>query len=151
MEIILFASLACHILLGVYEVLNRRSFKMTLREWLQTTLPFIAMIALLQHVSANAIMSRFYGVEDNYELLFSAVMVDPKLATMNIVFYLLMMIFIWAHGVIGINGLLSYKAEFYARYRRDYRVFLGCASHGICRFHCRPEGNKLRYLCTQSA
>jgi adenylate cyclase len=118
MEIILFASLAGHILLGVYAVLTRRSFKMTLREWLQTTLPFIAMIALLQHVSANAIMSRFYGVEDNYELVFTAVMVDPELATMNTVFYLLMMIFIWGHGVIGINGLLSYRAEFYTRYRR---------------------------------
>ena len=123
MEIILFVSLAGHILLGVYAVLTRRSFKMTLREWLQTTLPFIAMIALLQHVSANAIMSRIYGVEDNYELLFSAVMVDPALATMNTIFYLLMMIFIWGHGVIGINGLLSYRAEFHARFRRVIHVF----------------------------
>ena len=44
-EILLFASLALHILLGIQSVLGRKSFKMTGREWVQMIFPFVALLA----------------------------------------------------------------------------------------------------------
>ena len=108
-EILLFASLALHILLGVQAVLRRKSFRMTAREWVQMVFPFLALIVLIPHVLTTAILSRVFGVEDNYELIFAGTLVDPSLASKYTVFYSLMIVMIWTHGVIGMNGLLRYR------------------------------------------
>ena len=115
-EILLFASLALHILLGVQAVLRRKSFKMTGREWAQMVFPFLALMVLIPHVLTTATLSRVFGVEDNYELIFAGTLVDPSLASKYTVFYSLMIVLIWTHGVIGINGLLRYRS-YYARFR----------------------------------
>ncbi|HCA93008.1 MAG TPA: hypothetical protein DEP10_13735, partial [Alphaproteobacteria bacterium] len=115
-EILLFASLALHILLGVQAVLRRKSFKMTGREWAQMVFPFLALMVLIPHVLTAATLSRVFGVEDNYELIFAGTLVDPSLASKYTVFYSLMIVLIWTHGVIGINGLLRYRS-YYARFR----------------------------------
>jgi adenylate cyclase len=120
-EILLFASLALHILLGVQSVLRRKSFKMTAREWMQMVFPFMALLVLIPHVLTTATLSRVFGVEDNYELIFAGTLVDPSLATKYTVFYSLMIVMIWTHGVIGMNGLLAYR-PFYVRFRR---LFIG--------------------------
>ena len=120
-EILLFASLALHILLGVQAVLRRKSFRMTAREWVQMVFPFLALIVLIPHVLTTAILSRVFGVEDNYELIFAGTLVDPSLASKYTVFYSLMIVMIWTHGVIGMNGLLRYR-PYYLRFRR---LFIG--------------------------
>ena len=120
-EILLFASLALHILLGFQAVLRRKSFKMTAREWVQMVFPFMALLVLIPHVLTTAILSRVFGVEDNYELIFAGTLVDPSLASKYTVFYSLMIVMIWTHGVIGMNGLLRYR-PYYMRFRR---LFVG--------------------------
>ena len=120
-EIMLFASLVLHILLGLQAVLRRKSFKMTAREWVQMVFPFVAMLALIPHVLTTATLSRVFGVTDDYELIFAALLVDPSSATKYAVFYSLMIVMVWTHGVIGVTGLLRYR-PFYARFRR---LFIG--------------------------
>ncbi len=68
-EIFLYASFALHILLGIQAVLTRKSFKMTKREWLQMTFPFVALLALIPHVLTNKILASAFDVKVNYELL----------------------------------------------------------------------------------
>ena len=116
-EIFLFASFALHILLGIQAVLRRKSFKMTKREWLQMTFPFVALLALIPHILTTAILSRVFAVTDNYELIFAATLVDPAKASSNVIFFSLMVVLIWTHGVIGIHGLLQTK-PLYARLRQ---------------------------------
>lgn len=113
-EILLFASLALHILLGIQSVLGRKSFKMTGREWVQLIFPFVALLALIPHVLTTAIMSRVFGVNDNYELIFAATIIDPTKASANVIFFSLMVILIWTHGAIGIHGLMKFR-PIYAR------------------------------------
>ena len=121
-EILLFASLALHILLGIQSVLARKSFKMTGREWVQMIFPFVALLALIPHVLTTAIMSRLFGVNDNYELIFAATIIDPAKASANVIFFSLMVILIWTHGAIGINGLLKFRPT-YARLQRPIMGF----------------------------
>ena len=121
-EILLFASFALHILLGVQSVLGRKSFKMTGREWVQRIFPFVALLALIPHVLTTAIMSRLFGVNDNYELIFAATIIDPAKASANVILFSLMVILIWTHGAIGIHGLMKYRPT-YARLQRPIMGF----------------------------
>ena len=121
-EILLFASFALHILLGVQSVLGRKSFKMTGREWVQMIFPFVALLALIPHVLTTAIMSRLFGVNDNYELIFAATIIDPAKASANVILFSLMVILIWTHGAIGIHGLMKYRPT-YARLQRPIMGF----------------------------
>ena len=116
-EILLFASLVLHILLGIQSVLGRKSFKMTGREGVQMIFPFVALLALIPHVLTTAIMSRVFGVNDNYELIFAATIIDPNKASANVIFFSLMVTLIWTHGAIGIHGLMKFRPT-YARLQR---------------------------------
>ncbi len=69
-EIILFLSIAVHIILGILAVIRKRSAKMTKVEWVQILFPFIALFVLLQHIVTAALLSRIFGVDDSYELIF---------------------------------------------------------------------------------
>ena len=87
---------------------------MTGREWVQMIFPLVALLALIPHVLTTAIMSRAFAVNDNYELIFAATIIDPAKASANVIFFSLMVTLICTHGAIGIHGLMKFRPT-YAR------------------------------------
>jgi adenylate cyclase len=121
-EIILFLSIAVHIILGILAVIRKRSAKMTKVEWVQILFPFIALFVLLQHIVTAALLSRIFGVDDSYELIFAGTLANPDTAFTYGLFYTLMIVMIWTHGIIGIRGLIRFK-PFYKTYHKSIVTF----------------------------
>lgn len=116
--ILLYGSFLAHIPLGFYSIATKKSFKISAREWFQIILPVLALLVLLQHVAGGFIATRIFSTDFSYSALFSALLVDPSEAAMSTIFFTLLVIFIWAHGVIGINMLLRYNMKNYKKYVR---------------------------------
>ena len=113
--VLLYSSFIVHILLGIYAIVRKKSFKMTLMEWAQLVMPFLALLLLIQHVAAGFIITKVFGGNETYELVFAAILSSPDQIVLDSIFWTLMTLFIWLHGVIGIHGLLKFKSEFYVR------------------------------------
>ena len=115
--ILLYGSLLIHLLLGFYAILTKKSFKLTLREWLQILLPVLALLVLLQHIAGGFIMTKVFDVDIKYSLLFAIMSsYEPAEYYVGAILFSLMTIFIWSHGVIGIHGLLKFNSMFYRKY-----------------------------------
>ena len=65
---ILYSALLIHALLGFHHLLTRRSFKMTLKDWIQLVTSFILPLALLPHMLASSYAPRFKDAQANYSL-----------------------------------------------------------------------------------
>jgi adenylate cyclase len=115
---LLYGSFLIHIPLGFYSIAKKKSYKITGREWFQIILPVLALLVLLQHVAGGFIATRVFNADFSYGALFSALLLDPNEATLSTIFFTLLVIFIWTHGVIGINSLLRYHMKSYFDYRR---------------------------------
>ena len=113
--ILLYGSLIIHIILGFYSILTRKSYKITGREWIQIIFPVLALLVLLQHVGGGFILTRF-DVDIKYSLLYALLSSDPNELVAGAVLFSLMVLFIWAHGVIGIHGLLKFNFKSYQKY-----------------------------------
>ena len=120
---LLYGSLIIHILLGFWAVGTRKSFKMTLKEWAQIIFPILALLLLLQHIGAILVATKFFGVDINYTLLLSLMISEPTEVTAGTILFSLMTIFIWFHGVIGINTVLRFNMESYDRYASWFYFF----------------------------
>ncbi len=112
---LLYASFIIHIILGFYSILTRKSFKIKTREWLQILFPVLALLVLLQHIAGGFIMTQF-EVDIKYSLLFAILSTYQGAEYyMSAIFFTLLIIFIWSHGVIGIHGLLKFNSKFYQK------------------------------------
>ena len=114
--ILLYGSLIIHILLGFYSILTKKSYKITLREWLQILFPVLALLLLLQHIAGGFILNKMFEVDLEYSLIYAILSSDPNEVVLGTILFTLMIIFIWSHGVIGIHGLLKFRSNFYQRY-----------------------------------
>ena len=114
--ILLYGSLIIHILLGFYSILTKKSYKITLREWLQILFPVLALLLLLQHIAGGFILNKMFEVDLEYSLIYAILSSDPNEVVVGTILFTLMIIFIWSHGVIGIHGLLKFRSNFYQRY-----------------------------------
>ena len=133
--VLLYGSLIVHILLGFYAVGTRKSFKMTSKEWIQIIFPILALLLLLQHVGAIAVATKIFDVDINYTLLISLMISEPAEVAAGTVLFSLMTIFIWVHGVIGINTLLRFNMASYGKYKSYfYLVFYGVPILGVFGF-----------------
>ena len=134
-SILLYSSLIIHIILGFYAVGTRKSFKMTSREWLQIVFPILALLFLLQHITAGAILTKYFSVDLNYTLLLSLMIADPSEVAIGTVLFTLMTIFIWVHGSIGINGILRFSMKSYQKYKSYlYFVYISVPVLGVFGF-----------------
>ncbi len=114
--ILLYGSLIIHILLGFYSILTKKSYKITLREWLQILFPVLALLLLLQHIAGGFILNKMFEVDLEYSLIYAILSSDPNEVVLGTILFTLMIIFIWSHGVIGIHGLLKFRSNLYQRY-----------------------------------
>ncbi len=114
--ILLYGSFLVHIPLGFYDIGKRKSFKMSGKEWIQIIFPVLALFLLLQHVAGAFIASRYFEVNFAYELFFSVMLTEaPSEVIIGGTLFSLMVVFIWVHGVIGVNTLLRYNLRTYEK------------------------------------
>ena len=112
------------------------------------TFPFVKLVALIPHILTTAIMPLMFAVTDNYELIFAAALVDPSKASSNIIFFSLMVVLIWTHGVIGIHGLLQTK-PLYARLRQTIIGFYWAVpTLALVGFFFRALIDEFPHLCS---
>ena len=116
--VLLYGSFVAHIPLGFYSIATKKSFKISAREWFQIILPILALLILLQHIAGGFIATRVFEADLSYAALFSILLVDPSEVALSTVFFTLLILFIWTHGVIGINQVLRYNMKSYERNRR---------------------------------
>ena len=116
--VLLYGSFFVHIPLGFYSIVTKKSFKISAREWFQIILPVLALLILLQHIAGGFIATRVFDADLSYAALFSILLVDPSEAALSTAFFTLLILFIWTHGVIGINQVLRYNMKSYERNRR---------------------------------
>ncbi len=115
-SVLLYGSLIVHVLLGFYSIGIRKSFKMTFKEWIQIIFPIVALLFLAQHIAALALLTKYFNIEVNYSLLLSVMISEPSEIVIGAFLFTLMMLFIWVHGAIGINGMLRFKLQEYRKY-----------------------------------
>jgi len=120
---LLYGSLFAHLILGFASILNRKSFKMKGKDWIQIVFPVLALLFLAQHIAISFIITKIFGGEETYSLFFAAMNTEkPSDLIMGAIFFSLMTIFIWGHGVIGLDAYLKQQAvhhnrfTFYLRY-----------------------------------
>jgi len=112
----LYGSLIVHMILGFYSILIKKSFKLKGIEWIQILFPVLALLLLLQHIAASFIITKIFGGEETYKMLFSAMHTEPDELIVGGVLFSLMTIFIWVHGAIGINAFLKQQARHHNRF-----------------------------------
>ena len=133
--LLLYGSFMVHVPLGLMSVLNRKSFKITLREWLQITFIILALFVFVQHVASMYLLTRTFNSELPYEVLYSLVLFDPSKTAASTIFYTLMLIFIWVHGSIGIHSALKFRIKSYSKNFRKFMVlYVGVPILGLFGF-----------------
>lgn len=119
--ILLYGAFLVHIPLGLMSIVTRKSFKITLREWLQIVFIILALFVFVQHVVGMYILTRTFESELPYAALFSVMLLNPDEAVAATVMFSLMALFIWTHGAIGMHTSLKFKMK---RYQENFRKFL---------------------------
>ncbi len=119
---LLYGSLIVHIPIGFYSIASKKSFRLTAREWVQLTFPVLALLLLLQHILGGYILNRMFESNFGYQALFSSILSEPAEATIGTILFTLMVIFIWTHGVIGINQLLKFNFQNYDKFKLGLNV-----------------------------
>ena len=114
---LLYGSLLIHMLLGFYSIIIKKSFKLKGVEWIQIIFPILALLFLLQHILASFIITKIFGGQETYELIFAVMNTEPDELVVAGVMFSLMTIFIWVHGVIGIDAFLKQQARNQNKFR----------------------------------
>ena len=133
----LYGSFLIHIPLGFYEVGKRRSFKMSGKEWIQIIFPILGFFFILFHISGAFIATRIFDGKVSYEFIFSDMIYNEPSSSIIFIGFLfaIVVIFIWVHGVIGINTLLRYNMRTYKNYVKYlYVIYIGVPMLGVAGF-----------------
>ena len=116
-------------------IMTKKSFKISLREWLQIVFIILAMFVLVQHVASMYIFTRSFDSELPYSALFSAILLVPEELAASTVLFSLMTIFIWVHGSIGVHTALKYRMKSYSKhFKKIMAVYLGVPTLGLFGF-----------------
>ena len=130
--ILLYGSFLTHVPLGIMSIITKKSFKISLREWLQIVFIILAMFVLVQHVASMYIFTRSFDSELPYSSLFSAILLVPEELAVCMVLFSLVTMFIWVHGSIGVNTALNYRVKGYSKhFKKIMAVYLGVPTLGL--------------------
>jgi adenylate cyclase len=115
--VILLAAAAVHLVLGVYGFVTRRSWRISLREWVQLAFGLLIPTLLARHVIGMRIAHETVGFEDNY--VYALWVMWPAEAWRQAI----LMMLVWVHGTIGIHHWLGVRSW----YRRWKPLFFAAA------------------------
>ena len=110
---LLYGALLIHLLLGIYALCRKRSFKMSKKEWVRNACAVLIPFFLASHLSITLWGSRFLGLNDTYSfMILSTYLLNP----IGYISLGLMLLVVWVHGSIGILGLLEFR-NIYSDYK----------------------------------
>ena len=135
--VLLYGSFLTHIPLGFYDLMKRKSFKISGKEWIQIIFPILGFFFILHHVSSAFITTRIFDKKITYEFGFSDMIFGESSGGIigTAIFVSVFVIFIWVHGVMGINTLLRYNIRSYQKYvKYFYTIYIGIPVLGIFGF-----------------
>ena len=138
----LYFSLIVHMFLGFYAIIIKKSFKLKKKDWVQIVFPVLALIMLLQHVAVSFIITKVFPGEETYELVFAAIHAAPDDYLSNTLLFSFMTIFIWFHGVIGIDSYLKHKAT----QNKKFSIYLRFLPIFIIFYWILPTSSVLGFL-----
>jgi adenylate cyclase len=95
--IILAGALALHVLLALYKVARRATWRMPLWEFVQITLGLAIPFFLFPHIVNTRVASSAFGVNDNY--LYELARLWPASALIQS----MLLVMVWLHGCLGIH------------------------------------------------
>lgn len=104
----LYSALLVHVLLGFQHFLTRRSFKMSAKDWVQLVTSLIIPLALLPHMLVSGYAPRYEGSKASYTLILEGSLNDGAIFFMS-----LFIVFVWAHGVIGITSMIKFNPVYH--------------------------------------
>lgn len=107
--ILLYGAAFVHIGLGLWKIVNRRTWRMPAWEALQIGLGIIIPFLLVRHLAATRGLNQFYGFNDTYTAELR--LLWPGLAERQT----LLLLVVWLHGTIGLHHWLKTKT-WYARW-----------------------------------
>ena len=111
--IFLYGAFLVHVPLGILSIVAKKSFRISIREWLQIVFIVLALFALVQHVASMYILTRSFGSELPYAALFSGFLLNPEETGAITVVTSLMVLLIWVHGSIGIHTAIKFRSRIY--------------------------------------
>ncbi len=107
----LYGALVVHPIFALLRVVQRRTFKMPLREMLQIALGLAIPLLLVDHIISTRIMGIYFGVDESYRAVLRRLW--PGLALTQS----LLLLLVWTHGIIGIHFMLRARDSY--RHWRD--------------------------------
>ena len=146
--VLLFSSLIAHLILGFSSILTRKSFKISFKDWAQIIFPILALLFLAQHIAASFIITKVFGGSETYSLLFAAISSsETSQMILDAIFYSLMIIFIWTHGVIGLDAYLKQQAVHHGK----FLLYIRYPSIFKFIYWIVPTGAVFGWICPQCA
>jgi adenylate cyclase len=109
---LLYGSLIVHLILVIYSIVRRRTWKLPLREVLQVLFGLMIPPLLALHVVANRGLHELYGVNDTYAFVIASIWVfDPAEGLRQAT----AVVAAWLHGCLGMHMWLRLK-PWYTRF-----------------------------------
>ncbi len=107
----LYGALIVHPVFALLRVVQRRTFKMPLREMLQIALGLAIPLLLVDHIISTRVMGIYFGGDESYRSVLRRLW--PGLALTQS----LLLLLVWTHGIIGIHFMLRARDSY--RHWRD--------------------------------
>lgn len=117
--VLLYGAALVHVGLAIKRIIQRRTWRMPRQEALQIALGLLIPVLIFEHIIGTRYVASFGGVDDSY--LPTLLQLWPGKALDQI----LLVIVVWAHGVIGVHYVL--RAKSWYRYVRDAGFVLAFA------------------------
>lgn len=101
------ACLIIHLVFVFHKLYWKTTFKGFRKvEWLQVVLGLIMPLLLISHLLETYISNQFFGIDDNYSFYLGTYYSDYQ------ILFIVVIVIIWTHGVIGLQMYLSQKPWF---------------------------------------
>lgn len=107
-SIVLGAALVCHITLGLFKLVRRKTWRMPLWEAGQILLALAIPFLLFPHIVNTRVASSVFGVRDTY--LYELARLWPDRAVLQS----LLLLIVWAHGCVGLHYWLRLTETYWA-------------------------------------
>ncbi len=108
---LLYGALIIHPVFALLRVVQRRTFRMPLREMLQIALGLAIPLLLVDHIISTRVMAHYFNVDETYRAVLRRLW--PGRALLQS----LLLLLVWTHGMIGLHFMLRSRDAY--RYWRD--------------------------------
>ena len=111
---ILYFALISHVLVSIYTIFQKKTLKMGPKEWIQNIFALLIPFFLVGHLVAAFYGPKIHDLNGTYTMYLILSFMEDSGA--GAIFFSIMLLLVWIHGVIGIHSLIMFK-PFYKRFK----------------------------------